>query len=59
MNRHMNFGLNVNNSDVRYIDPETVAHRDACSPSRQYTSFGLGQHACPGQSFPIQILFLF
>ncbi|KAI8068359.1 cytochrome P450 [Gongronella butleri] len=52
-NRQMNLGLNVNRAAIDKMDPSASVNRAATTPSRDFVSFGLGKHLCPGRFFAV------
>jgi cytochrome P450 len=45
----MNFGLNMNRLGTDVMDPSKSMQKSPTAPSRDYVSFGLGRHICPGK----------
>ncbi|KAI8051720.1 cytochrome P450 [Thamnidium elegans] len=52
--RQLNFGTNSIRSEVEEMDPDMSKNRIATTPARDYISFGMGKHLCPGRFFATQ-----
>ncbi|KAI8877267.1 cytochrome P450 [Backusella circina FSU 941] len=52
--RQMNFGLNMNRLGTDAMDPSKSMQKAITAPSRDYVSFGMGKHICPGRFFATQ-----
>lgn len=53
MNRQLNLGLNVNREDIKDMDPNASGTKSSTTPSRDFVTFGLGRHLCPGRFFAV------
>ncbi|KAI7897760.1 cytochrome P450 [Cokeromyces recurvatus] len=51
--RQMNFGSSTNRSTVDTMDPEASLNKQSSTPSKDFVSFGLGKHICPGRFFAV------
>lgn len=47
--RQLNFGTNAIRSEVEDMDPSMSQNRIATTPARDFVSFGMGKHLCPGK----------
>ncbi|KAI8061955.1 cytochrome P450 [Thamnidium elegans] len=52
--RQLNFGNNVIRSEVDDMDPDMSLNRISTTPARDFVSFGMGKHLCPGRFFAVQ-----
>ncbi|KAI8391452.1 cytochrome P450 [Radiomyces spectabilis] len=52
-NRQLNFGSNSNRSTIDSMNPDMSTGRAATTPNRDFVSFGLGKHLCPGRFFAV------
>ncbi|KAG2227966.1 hypothetical protein INT45_011990 [Circinella minor] len=53
-NRQLNFnGLNANRSTVEEMDPRMSGNKTSTAPGRDFVTFGLGKHLCPGRFFAV------
>lgn len=52
--RQMNFELTSNRADVDTMDPTKSMDRISTTPARDFVSFGMGKHLCPGRFFAVQ-----
>lgn len=53
MNRRLNMGLNANREQVQDMDPSASGTKLPTNPSREFVTFGLGRHLCPGRFFAV------
>ncbi|KAI9473413.1 MAG: cytochrome P450 [Benjaminiella poitrasii] len=51
--RQMNFGSSANRSTIETMDPEASLNKLSSSPSKDFVTFGMGKHVCPGRFFAI------
>lgn len=47
--RQLNFGDNKNRFTVQTMDPEMSQNRTSTTPSKDFVTFGMGKHLCPGK----------
>ncbi|KAI7889564.1 cytochrome P450 [Mucor mucedo] len=52
--RQMNFGDNSTRTRVNEMDPDMSRDKISTAPGKNFASFGLGKHLCPGRFFAIQ-----
>ncbi|KAL9541263.1 hypothetical protein MBANPS3_009220 [Mucor bainieri] len=52
--RQLNFGDNVTRTSVEDMDPAKSLNKVSTSPARDFASFGMGKHMCPGRFFAVQ-----
>ncbi|KAI9028849.1 cytochrome P450 [Phycomyces nitens] len=52
-NRQINMGISTNRVDIQDMDPLESGSRPSTSASRDYVTFGLGKHLCPGRFFAV------
>lgn len=52
--RGLNFGDNVTRSAVDEMDPNMSHDKTSTTPARDFASFGMGKHLCPGRFFAVQ-----
>lgn len=53
--RQVNFGTNSIRSEVDEMNPDEVSNNKAATaPSRDFATFGMGKHLCPGRFFAVQ-----
>ncbi|KAI8142586.1 cytochrome P450 [Fennellomyces sp. T-0311] len=53
-NRQLNMmGLNATRSEVDQMDPAMSGKKLATQPGRDFVTFGLGKHLCPGRFFAV------
>lgn len=52
--RQLNFGDNVTRSTVEEMDPTQSLNKACTSPAKDFTTFGMGKHMCPGRFFAVQ-----
>ncbi|KAI9271880.1 cytochrome P450 [Phascolomyces articulosus] len=52
-NRQLNIGSNSARSTVDEMDPSLSGTKLATNPSREFVTFGLGRHLCPGRFFAV------
>ncbi|KAI8640968.1 cytochrome P450 [Parasitella parasitica] len=52
--RQLNFGDNVTRSTVAEMDPAKSLNKASTSPAKDFASFGMGKHMCPGRFFAVQ-----
>ncbi|KAF1804691.1 CYP5312 [Mucor lusitanicus] len=52
--RQLNFGDNATRSSVEDMDPAKSLNKVSTSPARDFASFGMGKHMCPGRFFAVQ-----
>lgn len=64
MGRRLNMGLNSNRSRIDEMDPDLSGNKHSTQPGRDFVTFGLGKHLCPGRFFAVHeiklsLIFLF
>jgi cytochrome P450 len=47
--RQLNFGSNQTRSSIEDMDPEMSQNKPCTTPARDFFSFGVGKHTCPGK----------
>jgi hypothetical protein len=47
--RQLNLGLNMNRVGIDAMDPSKSMEKRVTAPARDFISFGMGNHACPGK----------
>ncbi|KAL0087126.1 hypothetical protein F4703DRAFT_1550496 [Phycomyces blakesleeanus] len=52
-NRRLNMGLSANRVDISEMDPLESGSRPPTTASRDYVTFGMGKHLCPGRFFAV------
>lgn len=52
--RQMNFGETSGRSSIEDMDPEKSMNKPCSAPARDFLTFGMGKHLCPGRFFAIQ-----
>ncbi|GAA5801963.1 hypothetical protein HPULCUR_007423 [Helicostylum pulchrum] len=51
--RQLNFGTNETRSKVEDMDPDMSQNINATAPAKDFSSFGMGRHLCPGRFFAL------
>ncbi|KAG2235319.1 hypothetical protein INT48_007950 [Thamnidium elegans] len=49
--RQLNFGTNETRSKIEDMNPEMSQNLNATAPAKDFASFGMGKHLCPGRFF--------
>ncbi|KAG0164864.1 hypothetical protein DFQ28_009584 [Apophysomyces sp. BC1034] len=52
-NRLLNLGLNTEQDTLQGMDPTRSLNRGSTTPARDFVTFGLGKHLCPGRFFAV------
>ncbi|CEP15452.1 hypothetical protein [Parasitella parasitica] len=52
--RQMNFGETSGRSSIEDMDPDMSMNKPCATPARDFLTFGMGKHLCPGRFFAIQ-----
>lgn len=47
--RQLNFGTNETRSEVEDMDPEMSQNINVTAPAKDFSTFGMGKHLCPGK----------
>ncbi|KAI8378869.1 cytochrome P450 [Choanephora cucurbitarum] len=48
--RQLTFGSNSNRSDIDEMDPSMSLNKPSTTPAKDFVSFGMGKHLCPGKT---------
>ncbi|KAI8885443.1 cytochrome P450 [Backusella circina FSU 941] len=51
--RGLNMGTNLNRSKIEEMDPTQSFGKPSTAPARDFVTFGLGKHLCPGRFFAV------
>ncbi|KAG2210477.1 hypothetical protein INT47_002419 [Mucor saturninus] len=52
--RQLNFGDNSTRCEIDEMDPDMSHNKISTTPGRDFASFGMGKHLCPGRFFAVQ-----
>ncbi|KAI9469974.1 MAG: cytochrome P450 [Benjaminiella poitrasii] len=52
--RQVNFGDNITRSAVKDMDPDMSLNKISTTPAKDFVTFGMGKHLCPGRFFAVQ-----